>query len=658
MKLDNMTVSAKPPRRRSAFAERTGGLMIVLTAAATAANAATYSWTGAGGDGKWSTPANWSPASGYPGMNAADVAQIKEDAEITLAGDAVFRHLYVGTNSPALAAVTLRGGSLAVGGDFGIGSTLGSAPYMPMGELHLESVDVSIGTEAAPSPLYLGYTMSGRNQSTRSVLAQTGGSFSAFLGKTYIGTSAHARSEIKTNRVDLSEVEGGFWCALDDTFIAYEQTECIADILLGEHWTVAFGTPEKPVAFSMAHPTGASQNKSAFWDQPSGSFAAHFSAFRLGYGQVNSPASIASGIMRFGAGTAVDIAASNLYVACGTELTATGRLDAAATENGRLTVAASFQLGCQANGQWRRGELLLGTNWTVCIGSESAPAYECWFSVPNSAKSLCLYESRFTMEGGSFEAYCTNIVVAGTTRDSQYASASEIRLSRLTNAVIRADTLLVGEVSRKTSSSCSASGILDMGDASNIRLDVGTLHVGYTAYTNSYSFSGDSIVRLGSGEGSVGDCVVGNGTRSNCPVYGLLELNGMRLAVTNGLTLGAHGTVTNNVSGAPSGFDISAGVTPILSGRMVINFTRAPEEKFLATPANADGVCWGLAWAGDHAAEVSALIAAGCIAVDTSALASDAAAATGVLYDAATDATYIGFYTRERGPQGTAVIMQ
>jgi hypothetical protein len=591
-------------------------------------------------------------------MNAADVAQIKEDADITLAGEAAFRHLYVGTNAPALAAATLRGGSLAIGGEFGVGSTVGSAPYIPMGELHLDSVNVSIGTEAAPATLYLGYVMSGRNYPTRSVFTQTDGSFSAFLDKTYIGTSGHARSEIKTNRVDLSRVEGGSWRVSGETFIAYGQTECIADILLGEHWTVAFGTPERPVAFSMAYPTGASSNKSALWDQTSGSFAAHFSTFSLGYGTVNSPTKTASGVMRFGAGTAIDIAASNLYVACGNELTVTGRLDAAATENGKLTVASSFQLGCQQNGQYRCGELLLGTNWTVRIGAEDAPAYECWFSVPSFGKGICLYESRFTMEGGSFEAYCTNIVVAGTAMNTQYASTSEVRLSRLTNAVVRADTLLVGEVSRQTSTSCSSSGVLDMGDASNIRLDVGTIHVGYTAYTNSSSFSGNSVVRLGSGKGTVGDCVVGNGSRSNSPVYGLLELNGMRLAITNGLILGAHGTVTNNVSDAPSGFDISAGVTPILSGKMVINFTQVPEEKLLATVANADGVCWGLAWTGDHAGEINALIAANRIVVDTSALAADAAAATGVFYDAATDATYIGFYTRGRGPQGTVVTVQ
>ncbi len=36
--------------------------------------AVTYTWTGGGANSLWSTTANWSPATGYPGKAATDIA--------------------------------------------------------------------------------------------------------------------------------------------------------------------------------------------------------------------------------------------------------------------------------------------------------------------------------------------------------------------------------------------------------------------------------------------------------------------------------------------------------------------------------------------------------------------------------------------------------
>lgn len=625
-----------------------GLFFLAIIGAAPAVPAATYTWTGGGEDVNWSTPANWGVASGYPGANAADVAYIKKDAGIDCDGDYTFATLYVGITNALPPIMTLRGtggaSRLDVRSQFHVGSTTGS---VPAGELHLEDMDVEIGTEAVPVSGYLGY--GGGNYLTRSVLSLTNGRFNAWWDKLYIGYNGSTRSDIGTNRIDLSSVDGGSWRVSGDAYIAYGQPEIDADVLLGEDWTVSFGTEGKPVFFRVAYSIADQHNKVATWEQKSGSFTAHFADFCLGYAAVNAPARVEAGVMHFGAGTDIDITTSNMYFACGNDSASTGRLDAASTENGKLTVLSKLQLANQSNGSIRFGEILLGTNWSVRIGSQEAPAAECGFSVPTGDKASTSYQSLFHMEGGRFEAYCTNFIVAGlpvTNKSTRYNCTAQVSLLKLTNAVIRASTLVVGEVARNWGSGCTAYGTLDLGDATNVCLDIGVLRIGCTTYTNYTGFAGSSVYRTGSGEGTVGTLTIGNGYRSD-HAFGLFELNGMRLAVTNGLTLGKNGTLTNNVCGVSSGLALSGEEPPTIAGKMMINFARNPDGWGSATESTADSIRWGFKWAGNHVDEVNALVSAGKINWDVSALEVKAASATGVFYDTSTKATYVGYYMRK-----------
>ncbi len=214
----------------------------------------------------------------------------------------------------------------------------------------------------------------------------------------------------------------------------------------------------------------------------------------------------------------------------------------------------------------------------------------------------------------------------------------------------------------------SSYGILDAGASTNLtcaflkRVYIGT---GGTA-TNNYG-----RVTLGSGAGIAGggayEQYIGNGSPVAESNRGLLELNGMELAVTNRINISRSGAVRVRVDGKSAGLIFRDGT---LASRMSVNalslvadgggysimfVAPPPEKKAVLDAGAADSVCWGFKWAGNHVSDVNTLIADGRMAYDTSALDATAATATGVFYDAATDATYVGFYTRERGPRGTVI---
>ena len=235
------------PLMRSRILLFTAGVL-----ASVPARAATYSWTGGGANGNWTTTANWNPSSGYPGALAADVAKITLDADAVLDGSVAFAQLYVGapTTSPKN-VVSIAGdeGSpplLSVGSLFYIGTTDPNPGYQPRGELHLDDVALKIGSASAPAAFYVGAEYLSRKHLPRGILRQTGGSFEAYLGQTRIGYCGSVNAGTSTNLVDLSAVTGGSIRIAGNVDIAYGQTRTLAEVLLGEDWDVALGTDAAP----------------------------------------------------------------------------------------------------------------------------------------------------------------------------------------------------------------------------------------------------------------------------------------------------------------------------------------------------------------------------------------------------------------------------
>ena len=332
-------------------------LFIAGVLASAPAPAATYIWTGGGADGNWTTTANWNPSSGYPGVLAGDVVRLTTDADIVLDTSVAFSHIYVGafTTSPKnVVAITGDAANppvLSISSLFNLGiNDPYPGGYQPRGELHLDDVALKIGSASAPATFYVGAEYSSRKHLPRGILKQTGGSFEGYLGDTRIGYCGSVNTGTSTNLVDLSAVTGGKLRIAGATYIAYGQTRTLAEVLLGEDWDVALGTDEAPITLSLAHSTSTQNDKYVRWHQAAGLFRGRFSSVNLGYAAINSPSKVASGVMSFGPGTSVDISDGNLRVACGNDLIITGRLDAAATANGRLEVSSLFQIAQQSNG--------------------------------------------------------------------------------------------------------------------------------------------------------------------------------------------------------------------------------------------------------------------------------------------------------------------
>ena len=131
-------------------------------------------------------------------------------------------------------------------------------------------------------------------------------------------------------------------------------------------------------------------------------------------------------------------------------------------------------------------------------------------------------------------------------------------------------------------------------------------------------------------------------------------MNGFELAVTNALTLRRSGQVRVAVDGKSAGPAFAANASLVFTDTRTtasgpgidIVFSALPAGVRRSLPAYHDSIVWGLKWEGDRVADIGALVAAGKVAYDASELDALDAAATGLFYDAATDATYIGLYTR------------
>ena len=95
------------------------------------------------------------------------------------------------------------------------------------------------------------------------------------------------------------------------------------------------------------------------------------------------------------------------------------------------------------------------------------------------------------------------------------------------------------------------------------------------------------------------------------PATALLDLTGTVFTVKTSLAAGANGSINTHVQGTSCGLDIDGAAAVTMNGTINIVFEQDPTES---------GVYWGLRWAGDHAAELQALVDAAQLTWDDSVL--------------------------------------
>jgi hypothetical protein len=108
------------------------------------------------------------------------------------------------------------------------------------------------------------------------------------------------------------------------------------------------------------------------------------------------------------------------------------------------------------------------------------------------------------------------------------------------------------------------------------------------------------VLTLPQGTASVKNLTVGIPIGS-----GRVELHGTVFTVTNSVTIGSYGVVSNFVSGASCGMDLGNAATLSVSnsGKIAVVFS--------GRGTNPGQPYWGLRWAGQHAAALQALRDAG-----------------------------------------------
>lgn len=180
------------------------------------------------------------------------------------------------------------------------------------------------------------------------------------------------------------------------------------------------------------------------------------------------------------------------------------------------------------------------------------------------------------------------------------------------------------------------SGRLDLTASTLAALDVdGQAIVGMGS--NTYSASRNSgVLMLPPGEARMGSLLVGNLNITN--TFGLVELAGTRVAVTNGCRVLPSGAITNRIGATSAGLDIRNPAADALTvtppGRISLLFT--------ADPPSPGHVLWGLRWNGDRRTELAALLASGGVRCQTNALSAAALERFGVHYDYRSGDAFIG----------------
>ncbi len=198
----------------------------------------------------------------------------------------------------------------------------------------------------------------------------------------------------------------------------------------------------------------------------------------------------------------------------------------------------------------------------------------------------------------------------------------------------------------------SVSGTLDLSTASSVFIS----NTGATTIGLGTSTSG--VIKLPSGSTvTTATLSMGVNAAQLGTISGKLYLVDTNFAVTGAtagaLTLGdgtgAAGTdlIDIQVLGTSSGLDIQGTAANVLSvgasGLIDITFMQNPLDVLLGTALEHTDIFYGLMWAGDHVADLTAL-GTKLAWDDTTNLTGDFNNAADIFYDSGTDATYVGFY--------------
>ena len=315
----------------------------------------------------------------------------------------------------------------------------------------------------------------------------------------------------------------------------------------------------------------------------------------------------------------------------GSSGSAVGTLDLSAA-SGTLNVAGgtdNIQIGVRrdggSNSGFTSGVVTLGNGWTsTTLGSSSVRAdMGVAYRVSNNEGIT----GSFTQSGGTFTAHLGYLYVGQTFAGDTPTVTGTVSLT---------------------------------GATSNI--DVNTLRIA----TQNNNHTG--TVTVGTGDVLVNTAaIIGGGTK------GTLNLNRTDFAVGSGatLTLGTTGEINSTIGSVSAGIDIANTATSALvvnasatiaSNRGIeITFQENPiDADWVATAAEANGIFYGLKWAGDKVNTLKALLGTNQLNGGTldgdrlqwydSALTGQFAGKVSIFYDGTgpgtlgTDATYIGFY--------------
>ena len=408
----------------------------------------------------------------------------------------------------------------------------------------------------------------------------------------------------------------------------------VGGILLGTNWTLNVGSGSGTVAIGQGGNSVVSTGRVSF--AKGGAFNAALTDFAVGYGNGNSTGET-HGELLGGEGTSVDVVTKTFRVGSSPgNGKASGIVDFTASDGGALSATASFSVGFRNS----LGEVRLGENWDVQIGSPSAPVKQMDVGYGDGKSATGLV----SVASGCFAAYATNLWMTY----GKSPSASATIQTGASDFTLWAQNAYVGH----DQDGRQVRGEIDASASTNASVVLGTLRMGY-ASSGSPSFFGR--LALGRGAGTVESLYMGVGAD---PVEGLrcsrLVLSGFEMGVATRLEIRRSGQIQVGVAGKSAGPAIASTASLVFtdtrttaSGPGVdIVFSALPEGMRRASVLNHDAILWGFKWEGDRVADIGTLIADGKVAYDTSALDAATADATGVFHDAATDATYIGLYVR------------
>ncbi len=652
---------------------KNAGLAAVASAALLpqAVKGAERLWNGGGDGTSWGMAGNWD--GGVP--DAPDTAifgsaGITLESVVTLGGgvyEAANLRMAYNIETP-LTSVTLRDGTLNVASNLWCGVTEDNK--QPTAELALDGVDFQLGdanTDGRGS-LWVSRTGNTSSRGGTGVVSQVSGSFKAYVNEVLVAavTRSDAATSYPLNGVlDCAASTDGVLDIRNRMSVGWGRFAGAVGMVegtidLGSGWAVKVGDKATDVRaqWDIAHERGGSPAKGTdgTFFQASGVFNAYCSDFVVGVAVGSSPC---RGYLNLGATKAPTLDAMNLLLAhtprnSGATPAITGRIDAISANYGTLTVATNLFVGY---GNACQGELRLGRDWSVKIGSPEQPARLAVGGQFAGGTAAILASGLLEMSGGAFRAYCSSFSV-GDTHSQSYQSRGEITLGESPALVeVVTGTMTVGSVQTSGTSSRETVGIVDFSASTQTVLSADQIWVGY-------GHRCDGLLKLSSGTGLAGKIQIGD---SNSGYFnygqGAVVLMNMALAVTNGFVLDVSGVVSNMAGAFSSGFALPENVTlENWKGKMSVAFTEAPQSRLnprfgvsAGSSARHTNIHWGLCWAGNRVTEVNQLRQDGRLVVEDY-LSGTFENKVAVFWDEVLDMTYLGFYINEY-PERTQLLL-